>query len=80
MMACDGVKTLIPGALTPEELRAERRRCASEIGLLRMEREGRSVLVGNRRVKAWRVSGEPEFYAHARLVALLAEAFSKESA
>lgn len=76
-MACDGVQTLIPGALTPEELSAERRRCASEIGLLRLERDSPSVLCGRRRVKAWRVSGTPEFTEHARLVALLAEAFSK---
>lgn len=79
-MACDGVQTLIPGALTPEELRAERRRCASEIGLLRLERDSPSVLCGRRRVKAWRVAGTPQFVEHARLVALLAEAFSKAPA
>jgi hypothetical protein len=42
-----------------------------------MEREGRSVLVGKRRVKAWRVAGEPEFNEHARKVALMAEIFSR---
>lgn len=75
-MVCDGVQTMIPGSLTSEELRAERRRCASEIGLMRLERESRSVLCGKRRVKAWRVKGEPEFEEHARLVKMLAAAFS----
>jgi len=75
-VACDGVQTLISYALRPDDLRAERRRAASEIGLFKLERESPSVMVGNRRVKAWRVAGTPEYLEHARLVALLAEAFS----
>jgi hypothetical protein len=73
-----GVQALIPGALTQDELRDERRRVCREIGLTQMEREGRSMLVGRRRVKAWRVPGEPEYLEHARLVALCAEIFSGE--
>ena len=71
-----GVQGLIPGALTPDELRAERRRVWREIGLTRMEREGRSVLVGKRRVKAWRVAGTPEFAEHAQKVALVAGVYT----
>jgi hypothetical protein len=67
---------LIPGALSGGELREERRRVWREIGLTQMEREGRSMLVGKRRVKCWRVAGTPEFVEHARLVACVAEALS----
>ena len=77
-MSADGVQMLIPGALNAEELRLERRRAYSEMGITKMEREGRSVMVGKRRVKAWRSPGTPEFAEHARLVALVAEAFSGE--
>jgi hypothetical protein len=75
----DGVQGLIPGALAPGELREERRRVCRELGLTKIEREGRSILVGKRRVKAWRVRGEPEFVEHARLVALVAEVFSRDT-
>jgi hypothetical protein len=73
----DGVQSLLPGALTPDELREERRRVYRELGIVKMEREGRSVLVAGRRVKAWRVAGTLEFVEHARLVALAAEVFSR---
>jgi hypothetical protein len=75
-MAVDGVQTLIPGALSAEELRIERRRAYTELGILKMERDGRSVMVGKRRTKAWRCPGTPEFEQHARLVAQVAAAFS----
>jgi len=75
-MGVDGVQMIVPGALRPEELRSERRRAYTEIGLTKMEREGRSIVVGRRRVKAWRCPGTPEFAEHARLVSLVAEAFS----
>jgi hypothetical protein len=77
-MAGDCVQTLIPGALTPDELREERRRAYREMGITKMEREGRSVMVGAKRLKAWRCPGTVEFAEHARLVALVAEAFSGE--
>lgn len=77
-MASDGVQMLIRGALRPDELREERRRVYRELGIVKMERDGRSVLVGKKRVKAWRSPGTPEFQEHARLVALAAEAFSGE--
>jgi hypothetical protein len=67
----------IVDALTDEDRRMERRRAYREIGLFKLEREGRSVLVGRRRVKAWRCAGTPEFHEHARLVAVVAEAFSR---
>jgi hypothetical protein len=76
-MGCDGVQGLIPGVLTPDELREERRRVWREIGLTQMEREGRSVLVGKRRVKAWRVAGTAEFAEHARKVAQVCATFSR---
>jgi hypothetical protein len=72
----EGVQMLIPGALNDEEMRIERRRAYAEMGIARMEREGRSVLVGKRRLKAWRVPGTPEFTQHARLVAWVAAVFS----
>lgn len=78
VMASDGVQMVVPGVLTPDELREERRREYRAMGIVRMERAGRSVLVGKRRVKAWRVAGTPEFTEHARLVACCAEAFSRE--
>ena len=71
------IQMLIPGALTRAERHAERQRVWKELGLAKMEREGRSVLVGKRRIKAWRVSGTPEFAEHARLVAKMAEVFSR---
>jgi hypothetical protein len=76
-MANDGVQMLIPGALAPAESREERRRAYRELGILKMEREGRTVLEGKKRVKAWRSPGTPEYAEHARLVALVAEAFSR---
>jgi hypothetical protein len=69
---------LIPGALTLGEEREERRRVWREIGLTKMERDGRSVLLGKKRVKAWRVPGTSEFVEHARLVACVAEVFSRQ--
>ena len=75
-MASDGVQMLIPGALTLGEEREERRRVWREIGLTKMEREGRSVMCGKRRVKAWRSPGTPEFQEHARLVEMIAGVFS----
>jgi len=77
-MGSDGVQSLIPGALTPDELREERRRVWRDMGLTKMEREGRSVMAGARRLKAWRVPGTPEFEEHARKVAKVAEVFSRE--
>ena len=71
------IQMLIPGALTRAELHAERQRVWKGLGLARMEREGRSVLVGKRRIKAWRVQGTPEYDEHARLVAMMAEVFSR---
>jgi hypothetical protein len=68
---------LIPGALTADELREERRRLYREQGIVKMERECRSVLVGNRRLKAWRVPGTAEFEEHAKAVARVAEVFSR---
>jgi len=76
-MAQEGVQMLVPGALSPDELREERRLVCREIGLTKMEREGPSMLVGRRRVKCWRVRGTPEFAEHARLVACVAEVFSR---
>ena len=76
-MASDGVQSLLPGHLDADALREERRRVFRELGIAQMEREGRSVVVGKRRVKAWRVAGEPEFNEHARKVALMAEIFSR---
>lgn len=75
-MGVDGVQMLIPGALSPEETSVERRMVAAELGIPRLERQCRSVRVGNRKVKAWRVKGEPEFEEHARLVGLMAGVFS----
>jgi hypothetical protein len=77
-VSADGVQMIVPGALNAEGMRIERRRAYSEIGLTAMERECRSVMVGKRRLKAWRVPGTPEFSEHARLVGLVAEAFSGE--
>jgi len=77
-MSGDGVQMVIPGALSAEELRIERKRTYSEMGITAMERDGRSVMVGKRRVKAWRVAGTPEFARHAELVAKVAEVFSRE--
>lgn len=77
-MGQDGVQMWIPGGLTEQDRRMERRRVWREVGLMKMEREGRSVLVGARRLKAWRVPGTPEFHEHARLVAMVADAFSRE--
>lgn len=73
----NGVQTFLPIVRTDEERREDRNRAARQIGLVRMERECRSVVVGNRRVKAWRVPGEPEFGEHAEMVARLAEEFSR---
>jgi len=73
-----GVQGLIAGVLSADDLREERRRVWREVGLTRMEREGRSMVVGKRRVKAWRVAGTPEFVEHARVVAMVAEVFSGE--
>jgi len=75
-MASEGVQMLIPGGLDADGLRAERRRVFRQLGIAKMEREGRCVLVGRRLVKAWRVAGEPEFNEHARKVALMAGIFS----
>jgi len=72
----NGVQTFLPCARTAEELREDRRRAARQLGLPRMERECRTVVVGGRRVKAWRVAGTPEFQEHARMVARLATEFS----
>lgn len=76
-MSKDGVQMLIPGGLDADALRAERRRVFRELGIAQLERECASVLVGNRRVKAWRVPGTLEYREHARLVALMAEVFSR---
>lgn len=76
-MSNDGVQMLIPGGFDAEALREERRRVFRDLGIARMERECRSVLVGKRRVKAWRVRGTPEFADHAVLVALMAEVFTR---
>jgi hypothetical protein len=75
-MRSNGVQFLIPGTFPAEALREERRRVWRELGLTKMEREGRSILVGKRRVKAWRIAGTPEFAEHARKVAQVCEAFS----
>lgn len=72
----NGVQTFLAHVRTDEERRADRNRAARQIGLKRFERECRSVMVGARRLKAWRVSGEPEFAEHAAMVARLAEEFS----
>jgi len=77
-MESNGVQMWIPGALTPDEARAERRRVWREVGLGKLERECRTVVVGGRRVRAWRVAGTPEFEEHARLVAAVADAFSRD--
>jgi len=66
-----------PSATTNEDLRNERRRAARQLGLFTFERNCRSVLVGKRRLKAWRVRGTPEFDEHARIIAQLSEEFSK---
>lgn len=76
-MARDGVQSLIAGCLDADVARAERRRVFRELGIAKMEREGRSVLVGKRRVKAFRVEGEPEFFEHARKIALMMEVFAR---
>jgi hypothetical protein len=77
-MARDGVQTLIPGSLTPEQMSVERRMVAAELGIPRLERQSKSVLVDNKKVKAWRVRGTPEFEEHERLVKLMASVFSEE--
>ena len=73
----NGVQTFLGIARSVEELRLDRRRAARQLGLFKCERECRTVLVGKRLVKAWRVAGTPEFVEHARIVARLAEEFSK---
>lgn len=71
-----GVQMFIPTTRTPDELRADRRRAARQLGLFKLERDSPTLLVGNRRVKSWRIPGTPEFSEHARLVAHLAALFS----
>jgi hypothetical protein len=70
------VQTFLPVVRTDEERREDWRRAARQIGLIQLERECRSVMVGRRRLKAWRVPGEPECTLHAEMVARLAEEFS----
>lgn len=72
----NGVQTFLPVVRTDEERREDRNRAARQIGLVQLERDCRSVMVGRRRLKAWRVPGEPEFTLHAEMVARLAEEFS----
>jgi len=76
----NGVQTWMFSVRTNEERRGDRRRAARQLGLFKLERECRRVKVGKRNVKAWRVCGTPEFVEHARIVARLAEEFSKHEA
>jgi len=76
----NGVQMWMFGAGTNEEVRADRRRVARQLGLFKFERECRTVKVGKRDVKAWRICGTPEFVEHAQVVARLAEEFSKHEA
>jgi hypothetical protein len=71
-----GVQTFLPLTRTPNELAADRRRAARQLGLFRLERESPLVVVGKRKFKAWRVPGTPQFKEHARIVAMLAHDFS----
>jgi hypothetical protein len=71
-----GVQAFLPCTRSAEELSEDRRRAARQLGLFRLERESGTVLVGKRRVKAWRVAGTAEWREHARIVARLAEEFS----
>lgn len=71
-----GVQQVIPLCCRAEELRAEQRRAARQVGLYALERNCRSVQVGGRRLKAWRVPGTAEYTEHAAMVARLAEEFS----
>ena len=71
------VQTWMFGARTDEQRRGDRRRAAGQLGLLKLERECRTVKVGKRDVKAWRVCGTAEFVEHAQIVSRLAEEFSK---
>jgi hypothetical protein len=73
----NGVQIFLPTSRSADELREDRRRMARQIGLPALERNSRTVTVGNRRLKAWRVPGTPEFAEHARMVARMAEEFSR---
>jgi hypothetical protein len=72
----NGVQMFFQVGRSEDDLREDRRRAARQLGLFTLERECRTVQVGVRKLKAWRVPGEPEFYEHARIVARLAEEFS----
>jgi len=72
----NGVQMFFGVARTPEDLREDRRRAARQLGLFVLERNSPSVMVGKRRLKAWRVPGTAEFLEHARIVAKLAEEFA----
>jgi len=71
----NGVQTLFGVVMSEEDRRQERRKMCRQIGLFRFERECRSVVVGKRRLKAWRVPGEVEFKQHAEMVARVAAEF-----
>jgi len=72
----NGVQSFLPTTRSADELREDRRRMARQLGLFRLERNSRTVTVGNRQFKAWRVPGTPEFAEHARIVAHIADEFS----
>ena len=73
----NGVQMFLGVARSPEELREDRRRAARQLGLFELERKSPSVMVGKRRLKAWRVPGTSEYFEHARIVARLAEEFAR---
>lgn len=72
----NGVQMFLPTTRTADDLAADRRRAARQLGLFAFERACPTQLVGKRRLKNWRIPGTPEFSEHARLVARLAAEFS----